>query len=86
MVAINVCDRSRYAEMISSLLATDGEVLIQCINREKGPPGAPHNLSGEELASFYPTKTIEELEEYELDDPVKKERFGRITGTCFKIK
>lgn len=86
MVAINVCDRSRYAEMISSLLATDGEVLIQCINREKGPPGAPHNLSGEELASFYPTKTIEELEEYELDDPVKKERFGRITGTCFRIK
>ena len=86
MVAINVCDRSRYAEMISSLLAPNGEVLIQCINKERGPPGAPYNLTGEDLESFYPTMKIEKLDEYELDDPVKKERFGRITGTCFKLK
>ena len=86
MVAINVSDRTRYSELISSLLSPNGEILIQCIERERGPPGAPHNLTGDDLQKFYAKKSIEKVDVYELDDPVKVELFGKVTGTCYKIR
>jgi len=85
MVAINVADRPKYADLIRSLLAPSGEVLIQAIERERGPPGAPFNLTKTHLAKLYPEKKIEYLEEQELDDPVKVERFGKVVGTFYRM-
>ena len=86
MVAINVEDREKYSKLIDSLLAPEGEILVQCVTRERGPPGAPHNLYVEDLKKFYPGKNIEFVEEYELDDPVKRERFGKALATHYTIK
>ena len=86
MVAINVEDREKYSKLIESLMAPEGEILVQCLTRERGPPGAPHNLSLRDLETLYSGKKFDLVAETELDDPVKVERFGKVIASHYFIK
>jgi hypothetical protein len=86
LVAINVADRDRYSKVMNSLLSKNGLILIQGLEREKGPPGAPHNLTETHLKELYEDRKIEYLDETVLDDPVKVERMGHVRATYYAIK
>ena len=49
MVAINPCDRAKYAAKLDSILAKNGTILIECLHREEGRTGPPHTLTEQNL-------------------------------------
>ena len=77
-------DRQKYADLISSLLGEGGEIMIHSFvyDESMNGPVTWDNIGQVELEYFYPRKSVNLREKYEIDD----RRFGKIFATCYSIK
>ena len=89
MVVINAEDRLRYVQLILALLATRGEVLIECFIHDDGLTGILtwDNFTQNKLDILYPTKTVELMARYDINDQRKTAmKNSQIYGICYRIK
>jgi len=84
MIAINPCDRAKYAAKLNSLLTVDGTILLEAVHREEGRTGPPHTLTEQNLVEVFEPLgfAIEHLEHHEYIS----DRLGKLEVHHYFIK